>query len=438
MVQQGLWSGPTVARVWRNSGWLLVERATRLLLALVIGAWIARQLGPAQFGELTYVLALLAFFQATANLGLDSIVVRNLSREPDSAPDVLGSVFVARLAIGAVAWLCAVGSASLMSTSGERIVALIAVAGATVLLQAGDTVDLWFQSRSQSRRTVLVKLVASAVSGAIRVALLLLNAPLIAFAAALSIEAACIAIGMYVAYRRSPTERPWNFRPTLLRQLLREGWPLLASAVAVMVYMRIDQILIRDALGERALGVYAAALSISHVWHFLPGILTVSLLPVLVIDNKGNPELARQRLVMVFRCYFAAATLISLCVSLAAPLIIRILYGAHYEDAAAILRVHVFSNVFIFLGVAHSMWLTNEGKSGVRLVGTAIAGSFSVLANYWLLPLYGLTAAAATAIGSQFIAAVGINFFMARESFWMQLDAVTFAASSKRRGRASV
>jgi PST family polysaccharide transporter len=55
-----------------NSGWLMFDKLIRLLLGLLVSAWVARYLGPAQYGELAYVLAYLAFFQAVAVLGMDA------------------------------------------------------------------------------------------------------------------------------------------------------------------------------------------------------------------------------------------------------------------------------------------------------------------------------------------------------------------------------
>ena len=62
--------------VIHNSGWLMFDKLVRMLLGLVVGAWVARYLGPESFGELAYVLAYVAFFQAIANLGIDGIIVR--------------------------------------------------------------------------------------------------------------------------------------------------------------------------------------------------------------------------------------------------------------------------------------------------------------------------------------------------------------------------
>ena len=143
-----------------NSSWLLFDKLVRALLGLLVGAWVARHLGPAQFGALAYVLAYVALFQPFANLSADAIVVRGLSQQPNSTAEVLGTALALRLAIGFVCWLAAIAGAALIADEGSNLVLLTAVVGGTLLFQAADVVDLWFQSQSQSRRTVVAKLAA--------------------------------------------------------------------------------------------------------------------------------------------------------------------------------------------------------------------------------------------------------------------------------------
>ena len=167
-----------------NSGWLLFDKLVRLMLGLLVGAWVARYLGPAQYGELAYALAYIAFFQTVSTLGLDSIVVRDLVIHPEREAQILGTAFTLRFACGIFSWLVAVLGMAVISGWSDRSVLLVLLVGGSLVFQAADTVDLWFQSRSQSRRTVVAKLAAYLLSGGVKVALIVAEAPLAAFAAA--------------------------------------------------------------------------------------------------------------------------------------------------------------------------------------------------------------------------------------------------------------
>src|SRR5262245_9709117 len=90
-----------------NTGWLFADRVVRMGLGLVISVWMARYLGPSQFGEFNYAIAFVSFFGVAASLGLDSVVVRELVRHPETRDEILATVFVLKLLGGALAFVIA-------------------------------------------------------------------------------------------------------------------------------------------------------------------------------------------------------------------------------------------------------------------------------------------------------------------------------------------
>jgi hypothetical protein len=104
-----------------NSGWLIFDKLLRMAMGLLVSAWVARYLGPESFGELAYVLAQIAFFQVIGTLGADGIVVRDIARNRDDAPTLLGTLLAMRMVVGVLCWVTAVGVAALTSGPFERI-----------------------------------------------------------------------------------------------------------------------------------------------------------------------------------------------------------------------------------------------------------------------------------------------------------------------------
>jgi PST family polysaccharide transporter len=415
-----------LGRVLHNSGWLVAERLVRVLTGIVVNVWVARLLGPAEFGSLAYVLAFLAFFQAATPLGLDAILVREIKRARHDAPTLLGTVLAGRLLAGGIAWCIAVALAMVSADTESRMPWFIALAGLAMLFQAVDVVDLWFQSQTRSRDTVAPKLVAFVLVTGTKVFLLFSDAPLEWFVGMVAVEAIAIAGALWVAGKRYGAQLRWSVHWPLLRDLMTESWPLLVSSIAVIAYMRADQLLIRELLGERPLGVYAAALTISQALHFVPALIAVSLAPFVVHDVDGESSEASLRFVWIFRVYFYAGALLAACVALLATPLVAVLYGPMFSEAAAVLRIHVFTNAFIFVGVAHSLWLTYKRATAVRLAGTLLAAGLAMAGNALALPHYGLVAAAMIAVMAQFVAAIGVNALLSRDSFRLQLEAILF------------
>jgi PST family polysaccharide transporter len=424
---RGLLVGSTSGRqVAVNSGWLLLDKLVRALLGLVVGAWVARHLGPSQFGSLAYVIAFIALFQAVANLGADAIVVRDISQDPDSTHQILGTSLTLRLSAGLLCWVGATICMAMLNPDSPRTVLMTAIVGGVLAFQAADTVDLWFQSQSQSRRTVVAKLAAYCLSSGLKVALILGDAPLEAFAALTAFDALAAGVSLAIAYRRRPTSKPWSFERRLARRLLAESWPFMVSGVSIMVYIRIDQIMVKQMLGDRALGVYAAALPLSQFWQAIPTTLAISLAPFIARRKLKNAESYRSALVLMFRAFFYIGVLTVAATWMVSDPLIKHLFGAAYGDAARVLDIHAISNVFCFLGIAHGIWLVNERRFAVRLYGTMIAALAAIIVNAALLPRIGVNGAAYAAIAAQLVAAFLINLFLDPAGFRMQVDAIFF------------
>lgn len=409
-----------------NSGWLLLDKLVRMLFGLLVGAWIARYLGPSEYGELAYVIAFLAFFQAVAGLGMDGIIVREIARDPACASQIMGTSFTLRLYAGVVCWVVAVAAMVWSNGWQDRSVQLAALAGGVLVFQVADTIDLWFQSQNQSRRTAIVKVVAYLFASALKVCLILLEAPLAAFASVMTVEVVLSSIGLYFAYKKFPCDQRWTYIGSKGVELLRECWPFIVSGVAVMIYMRIDQVMIKNMLGVEALGIYSAMLPIAMAPNFIPMIVSVVLMPILSRLHAEDKSRYRRLLVLTFRVSFYGALLFSVILAMLSEFIIQVLFGSAFERSADVLAVYVFSNCFTWLGVAHSLWLVNEKKGIVRLYGTLAGAVVCVVLNAALIPELGLSGAAVVAIVAQFVSVVGINIFFARESFMLQLEGVLF------------
>jgi len=413
--------GVALKAVLTNSGWLMLDKMVRLLLTLFVTAWIARYLGPELFGDLAYVLAYIAFFQAIVMLGADGIAVRDIARNVNEAPKILGSLLVMRVCVGIACWLLGILILALFGEGGSRTTVLFALAGGALAFQAGDTVDLWFQSQTQSKRTALARIVAQLCSAGIRIGLILMQAPIEAFAVVVAVEGLLIATGLAFMYRRLPTPGRWTASWRQARQLLQECWPFLMSSISVIVYLRIDQLMIRNLLGAEQLGTYAAAITLSQMGHVLPATLVVSLAPYIARKKAEGEAEYLNALLLVFRAFGAMALLFSLTLALIAPWLVDLFFGEQYSDAAKILTIHVFTNLFVFQGTAQTLWYTNNRMGRLILRHTLLGGCAAVVANWILLPRYGITGAAVAALISFGIGGVFANLISARPIFLMQL-----------------
>jgi len=417
---------PGVRRVLANTVWLSADRILRILIGIVVSAWVARYLGPDAFGKLNYAAAIVALLGALATLGLDSVVVRELVKEPDARHPLLGTAFTLRLLSGALCIGGAVLYAWLARSEDPTTMLLVAIFSIGLLAYGFDVVDLWFQSRLASRYSVIAKNGAFLVVSAGRVALILAGASVVAFAWAGLLETLLASAGLVVAYRLSGERiRAWRLSLARAADLLRPGVPLMFAGLAVAVYIRIDQIMLAEMIGDASVGIYSAAVRISEGLYFIPMVIVTSLVPVIIASKSADQALFTSRMQHLYDVMVAAAVAVALPLSLLAPLVINLLYGPQYASAAPVLAIQAWACVFVFLGIASSSHLLAENLTVISLYRTLIGAAVNVALNLVLIPRHGVLGAAYASLISYGVSTFALILFSrARSAGVMMLRAL--------------
>jgi PST family polysaccharide transporter len=395
-----------------NTGWLFGDRILRMGVSLVVGVWIARYLGVQQYGLFNYALAFVTLFTPVLTLGLDEVVVRHVVRETSNKEEILGTTFWLKLLGGIASVILAVGSTVCL---GERdflkisLVAILAIAG---IFRAAETIELWFQSQVQAKYTVIAKNTAFLLNSLLKIGLILINAPLLAFAWATLAELAMIAIGLVSAYQiKGYSFWQWRWSSSVAKTLLRESLPLIFSGFAIMIFMKIDQIMIGQMIGDREVGVYSAAVRVSELWYFIPAALVSSVAPSIYAAKDNSENIYYQRIRQLFQLLNCVALAIAVPMTFLSDRIVTVMFGSSYAEAGTILAVHIWTSIFVFMGFASSPWFIAEGLNHVSLAKTVFGAILNIILNYLLIPEYaGLGAAIATII-SQAAAAFFCNAF---------------------------
>lgn len=402
---------PGLRRAAGNTGWLLADRLLRLIGGVLVGLWVARYLGPAGFGALSFALALSIIVTSVATLGLDNILVRELVRGPAREPRLLGSALFLRLCGGLVAQLVIVALAALLRPGDGMALALTAIVGLGGVLQAFLVIDLWFQARVQSRSAVIARGFAFLCATLLRVALILSGASLITFALAYVVEWLLGAVLLLAAYWRHGG-RPLAWRPSrgVLRSLLADSWPLIFSGLLVNLYLRIDQVMIGQLLGDRELGIYSAAVRLAEVLPLLPGAIIASTLPGIVAAREADPTAYAARLQQLYALVAAIGYVAAIGATITAGPLLALLLGPGFEGAAPQMIVLAWAGIFVGLGMARSSFLTAENLTKLHLAASAIGCGANVLLNWLLIPWIGGLGAAVASLIAYWIAVHAVCF----------------------------
>jgi O-antigen/teichoic acid export membrane protein len=390
----------------KNISWLFFERILRITVGLFVSVWVAKYLGPKQFGFFSYTLSFVALFGFMVTISHTSIVVRELVKNPNHNDEIVSTAFWLKI-MGAMLGVLITLAISINFTSNDRFVnILILIIASSNIFHSFNVVDDYFQSKVMNKFVVITNVISLFLSSVIKIILILNDAPLIAFVWVVFFDNFILASGFIYFYIKLNSKfkiKNLKFKSKTAILLLKDSWPLMISSAAILIHIKVDQVIIKEILGLEAVGQYAAAARVSEAWYFIPSVLTASFFPAIINAKKNNEDLYNSRLQKLYDIMVWVAIAIAIPMIFLSDWLIEILYGYQYSEAGNVLMIHIWAGVFVSLGLASNGWLICENLQKFLLVNTFIATITNIGLNYILIPKFGIVGAAWATIISYFL-----------------------------------
>jgi O-antigen/teichoic acid export membrane protein len=380
-------------KYFKNTSWLFVEKILRMVVGLFVGIWVARYLGPEQFGLLNYAQSFVGLFTVFITLGLDAIVVKELMKKNKDDDILLGTAFFLKL-IGFL-FLIILVIISIQFTNNNYIDnLLIIIISFSVVFQSFNVIDFYFQSKVLSKYVVISNTLSLFISSIIKIILILNNASLIYFAIVISVDTFILALGLIYFYKKQNLDFfSWRFNFEKAKFLLKQSWPLILSGIAISLYMKIDQIMIANILGDKSVGLYAVAVKFSEMWLFITVAITNSLFPAITNAKNISEELYLNRIKNLYRLLIFISLFISVFIYIFADYIILYTYGEQYKDSIILLQLYVWSIIFVFLNNGSWKWYISENLQHIATIRLFMGAMVNIILNLYWIDKFGLMGA---------------------------------------------
>lgn len=421
-----------ISKYFFNTSWMLLEQVLRLLAGVLVGIYVARHLGPIQFGTFSYAGAFVALFSSIAKLGLDGIVVRELVNHPDHRNEILGTAFWLKVVAGFSAIGIIIGILPWTSNDYETNLYILIIASG-LIFQSIEIVDFYFQSTTQAKYVAICKTIQLAISSVVKLYLIWIDADLLWFVTVALFDQVTLGLALlFIFYAKGDLSALSHFSKDTASSLLKYSWPLIISSLATILYMRIDQIMIKEMLGAENVGFYSAALRLSETVYVIPMIICTSLFPAIISAKNVSQEMFDRRILILFEIMALLSILIAIPMSLFADVFITLLFGKAYLLATDVLVIHVWGGTFVFLGVAASKWMLAENITKHTMYRTLAGAGLNIALNLFLIPIYGIRGAAIATLITYFTTSVLMNYinFKTRRCFWLQIRAMLIPGST--------
>ena len=410
------------------------EKVIRLLIALTVGVLVTRYLGPEEFGILSYAQSFVGLFAAFSSLGLSDILVRELVKSKKESNVLLGTSF----------WLQTVGSIIIMiclllfinfNDNKPLTNKIILILGFITFLQSFGVITNYFNSLVKSKFSAIPGLIGIFISATAKLILIWQKAPLLYFVYVLTFDVLFLVFGqLYFYYKSGNSIFNWEFSFSTAKDLLKDSWPLILSSIVISIYMKVDQIMIKEILDNASVGQYSAAVRLSEAWYFIPTIICSSLFPAIINAKIKSNSLYISRLQRLFDLMVILGLAIVFPVLIFGDWAILFLYGEEFNKTASVLKIHIWAGVFVFLGVANQKWFISENLQAYNILCLGLGMVANIVLNIIFIPIYGIYGAAFATLVSQFIASViaPVGFKKTRSSFFMMMKSLFLINTFKK------
>lgn len=386
----------------KNTGWLLFEQIFRMGLSLIVTSLMARYLGKEDFGSLNYSLAYIMIFTTVSNLGIDNIIVHEIIKNRKRTGKIIGTTIFLRFVSSVLSIFTLFGLINLMNPYNEVIQLITLIQSISLIFIVFDSIEFWFQSNLQSKYIVISKSVAFTLLSSWRLYAIFSEKSVYYFAFATVIETVVICVFMMVFYVKfnGPS---LNVSFKTAKYLMSKSYQFFIAGLLIMVYTQIDKIMLGQMTDVATVGVYAAAMTISSLWVFIPFALIESARPI-IMASKSESEISY---ITKYKQLYSAIIWISIgasvAISLLAKPIILIIYGNQFIESVYILMILIWSRIFSLIGSTRAIWLTVENLGKFQIIFVGIGSLLNVALNLFLIPLYGAIGAAVATLFTEVI-----------------------------------
>ncbi|WP_179079028.1 flippase [Shewanella sp. UCD-KL12] len=392
----------------KNASWLLIEKGLLLGSGFIFTIFLTRYWTVSELGQYQYILALIGLLLPFSNLGLNSLVSKELVLREGDTDKILGTAILLRL-IGAMlgGLVYAVLALWLVPIELQSLFWVLLLAQLT---HAFGVFDYYFEAKVQSKVSAVIRTCVGLSFMLIKLFFVVNGMGITSILLITAIEWLVLGVMWFIVYQLYHQRvRHLTWCSTQARHYLCRCVWLILSSIAAVIYLKIDQVMLGNMDSNEAVAFYSLASRLSEVWYLVPGIIVASFYPAL-IRSKAKAKCYKNQLQSLCTYLCWGAVIIAVVMTLIAPPLVPWLFGEQYSSVIMILQIHIWASVFIFMRALFSKWILIEDIPKYSLLTHASGAVINIILNLWLIPQWGAIGAAWATLVSYAVASYIVLF----------------------------
>jgi O-antigen/teichoic acid export membrane protein len=360
---------------------------------------MARYLGAEGFGILSFALAFTGMFGVFADLGLQPLTIREIARNTELTGKYLGNIAAIKSILGIITFVLIILAINLMNYPAETVYIVYLIAFSVLMGSFNNMFYSIYQGHEKMEYVGIGNILNSS---------LMLLGVFIAMYFGFNVEgfAYIYLISGIVVLVYNLIISTWKFvKPKIeidlkfWKELLKESLPFALMGFFIIIYFKIDTVMLGMMKTSNVVGLYSAQYRIINgLVELIPGVLFTVFYPVMS-KNINTREKLKKIFLKSFQISLIVGLLISIFVSLFAKEIIIFLYGREYIGSVLAFKILIWAFFIICISTITSGLLNSMNKQKIVAFGTGLGALINIMLNLLLIPGYSLNGAAlATAI----------------------------------------
>ena len=373
---------------------------------------VARYLGPEQFGIWNYLLSFTMFLVTFVGLGIDSILPRELVNHPEKELSLMSTAFVLNFIGGVVGYIISLFIFINYKEQSSENILMMSLMASLLIFKSSEVGDLFFKASLQSKFVVLGRNSAFVIIAVLKIYFVFSQYELIYFVATNAVEMLLGGIFVFSIYFKKGNRLSIkSINKNLAISFIKDGLPMALSGLLVMLYMRIDQIMLTDIKGNEANGIYSTGVRMIEIVYFLPVALADSFFPGIVYSKKHEGKKYEENLLGFYSIMTYTSLGIGVVTVIIAKPMMNLFFGVEFEGSGEVLQIFGLSVYSFFLTVATARFLIAENYKKIIFIRSFLGLAMNISMNMLWIPKYGYMGAAYASLVSYFIPLVILVFF---------------------------
>lgn len=390
------------SKIWSNILWLIADFVLKYVVGFIAGILVAKHLGVDYFGIYNYCLAIIAIVSFVGNLGLKDILIQELVEKRSNSERLLGSAFFLLLSSNLIIFILFNIVIQLVYQSDDIAKIIISIISFSFLFKGFNVIHYFFESRIQSKYYVWSNQLSSQLFVILKFVIVFFSLEIfyLAYASLLQTIIFSLLLLAIFSHKGFGVFR-WKLDIKLSLHLLRRSLPFMFSGILILIYIKIDQIMVRELVSDYEAGIYAVSVKFTELFYVLPTFVYASVYPKLM--EIKSEKVFNQNLSKFYMSSLIYSILVSLSIAIFSYPIITWTYGMEYIMSAKLLSASIWVLIFVSLGIVRNAYIYKYGLEREYVIITLISALLNIALNFILIPkLFSFGAIIATLVSYSF------------------------------------